>query len=60
LTSTTATVVLTDVATLLEQEMLFNTPTVIAKDSVILQKLSVQYKLPTHKDISTIYYQLTH
>jgi len=51
LTSTTATVVLTDVATLLEQEMLFNTPTVIAKDSVVLQKLSVQYKLPTHKDI---------
>jgi len=51
LTSTTATVVLTDVATLLEQEMLFNTPTVIAKDSVVLQKLSVQYKLPTHKNI---------
>jgi len=51
LTSTTATVVLTDVATLLEQEMLSNTPTVIAKDSVVLQKLSVQYKLPTHKDI---------
>lgn len=51
LTSSVATVKLSDVATLEEKEMLSNKEIIVQKDSVVLQKLSVQYKLPTQKEI---------
>ncbi len=51
LTSSTAKITLSEVARLEEREKLSNTSTVVQKDSVILQKLSVQYKLPTQKEI---------
>lgn len=51
LTSSVATVKLSDVATLEEKEMLSNEEIIVQKDSVVLQKLSVQYKLPTQKEI---------
>jgi len=51
LTSSTATVKLSDVAKLEEKEMLSNKETIVQKDSVVLQKMSIQYKLPTQKEI---------
>jgi len=60
LTSSTATVTLSNVAILEEKEISTDTPTIIAKDSIVLQKINVQYRLQTLKDITMIFCQLTH
>lgn len=52
LTSSTATVTLSNVAILEEKEISTDTPTIIAKDSIVLQKINVQYRLQTLKDIN--------